>query len=67
MTTYGYDVQDHLVGLTDAEGNTTTYTYSDRGLATEEISPVGADGSDAPPLIPPSSPRRRVDGDHEKS
>jgi YD repeat-containing protein len=40
VTSYGYDVQDHLTGVTDAEGNTTTYEYSDRDLLTEEVSPV---------------------------
>jgi len=36
-TSYEYDVQDHLVGVTDAEGNATTYTYSDRDLLTHEL------------------------------
>ncbi len=40
VTRYEYDVQDHLTGVTDAEGNTTTYTYSDRDLLTGEASPV---------------------------
>ena len=40
VTTYGYDVEDHLTRVTDAEGNTTTYTYSDRDLLTAEVSPV---------------------------
>ena len=39
-TTYGYDVQDHLVSVTDAEGNVTTYEFSDRDLLTVEDSPV---------------------------
>ena len=39
-TTYGYDVQDHLTSVTDAEGNVTTYEYSDRDLLTAESSPV---------------------------
>lgn len=39
-TTYTYDAQDHLTGVTDAEGNTTLYTYSDRDLLTKEESPV---------------------------
>ena len=39
-TAYGYDVQDHLTAVTDAEGNTTSYTYSDRDLLTQEVSPV---------------------------
>lgn len=37
---YAYDVQDHLVSVTDAEGNVTTYDYSDRDLMTEETSPA---------------------------
>lgn len=40
VTTYGYDSQDHLTQVTDAEGNTTAYTYSDRDLMTRQISPV---------------------------
>ncbi len=40
VTTYGYDVQDHLVSVTDAEGNQTQYEYSDRDLLTKETSPV---------------------------
>ncbi len=39
-TTYAYDVQDHLVAVTDAEGNTTAYVYSDRDLLTRQDSPV---------------------------
>ena len=39
-TSYGYDVQDHMTSVTDAEGNTTRYAYSDRDLMTEETSPV---------------------------
>ncbi len=39
-TRYGYDVQDHLASVTDAENNVTTYTYSDRDLLTQEVSPV---------------------------
>ncbi len=39
-TTYAYDVQDHLSSLTDAEGNQTTYTTSDRDLLTQEVSPA---------------------------
>jgi YD repeat-containing protein len=39
-TTYGYDVQDHLASVTDAEGNVTTYTTSDRDLLTQQVSPV---------------------------
>jgi len=40
VTAYAYDVQDHLVAVTDAEGNATAYSYSDRDLLTEEVSPV---------------------------
>ncbi len=40
VTGYSYDVQDHLKAVTDAEGNTTTYTYGDRDLMTAESSPV---------------------------
>jgi RHS repeat-associated protein len=40
VTSYTYDVQDHLSGITDAEGNLTTYTTSDRDLVTQEVSPV---------------------------
>jgi RHS repeat-associated protein len=39
-TSYAWDVGDHLTSVTDAEGNTTTYTYSDRDLLTQEVSPV---------------------------
>ncbi len=40
VTSYTYDVQNHLSGVTDAEGNITTYTTSDRDLATQEVSLV---------------------------
>ena len=40
VTTYGYDVQDHLTLVTDAENNTTGYLYSDRDRMTYEASPV---------------------------
>lgn len=40
VTTYAYDVQSHRSGITDAEGNVTSYTYSDRDLVTQEVSPV---------------------------
>lgn len=40
VTSYEYDVQDHLGEATDAEGNVNTYTVSDRDLITEEVSPV---------------------------
>jgi YD repeat-containing protein len=39
-TAYTYDVQDHLSTVTDAEGNLTTYTYSDRDLLTQQVSLV---------------------------
>ena len=40
VTSYGYDVQDHLTQVTDAEGNVTTYTYSDRDVMTQQVSPA---------------------------
>lgn len=40
LTDYGYDVQDHLTSVTDAEANTTTYVYNDRDLLVREVSPV---------------------------
>jgi YD repeat-containing protein len=40
VTAYGYDVQDHLTSVEDAEGSVTGYQYSDRDLLTEEVSPV---------------------------
>ena len=40
VTAYGYDVQDHLNRVTDAEGNVTHYTYSDRDVMTQQLSPV---------------------------
>ena len=40
MTKYEYDIQDHLTKVTDAEGNATTYVYSDRDLMTSEVSVV---------------------------
>ncbi|MDX1998419.1 MAG: hypothetical protein SF066_11940 [Thermoanaerobaculia bacterium] len=40
VTTYGYDVQDHLASVTDGEGSVTSYVYSDRDLMTSEVSPV---------------------------
>lgn len=40
VTTYSYDVQDHLVAVEDGEGNVTEYDYSDRDLLIEERSPV---------------------------
>ena len=40
VTSYGYDVQDHLNKVTDAEGNVTTYAYGDRDLMTSQVSPA---------------------------
>lgn len=40
VTEYNYDVQDHLSEVTDAEGNVTSYTTSDRDLMTEEVSEI---------------------------
>jgi YD repeat-containing protein len=40
VTVYGYDVQDHLSSVVDAEGNETRYTVSDRDLVTLEESEV---------------------------
>jgi RHS repeat-associated protein len=40
VTAYLYDVQDHLTRVTDAEGNFTIYTTSDRDLLTQQVSPV---------------------------
>ncbi len=40
VTSYTYDVQDHLASLTDGEGNETTWVYSDRDLMTSEVSSV---------------------------
>jgi len=40
VTMYDYDVQDHLVSVTDAESNLTTYKYGDRDLMTQEVSQV---------------------------
>jgi YD repeat-containing protein len=40
VTTYQYDVQDHLTQVTDAAGNATSYVYSDRDLMTRQESPV---------------------------
>jgi RHS repeat-associated protein len=40
VTSYGYDVQDHLTAVTDGEGSVTSYVYSDRDLMTSEASPV---------------------------
>jgi RHS repeat-associated protein len=43
VTSYGYDVQDHLNSVTDANGNITTYIYSDRDLMTRQVSPVSGE------------------------
>ena len=40
VTSYTYDVQDHLASVTDAESNPTTYTTSDRDLVTQMVSNV---------------------------
>ena len=40
VTSSTYDVQDHLASVTDAEGNPTTYTTSDRDLVTQKVSNV---------------------------
>jgi RHS repeat-associated protein len=45
VTRYGYDVQDHLTSVTDAESNATTYVYSDRDLLTQQVSPVSGASS----------------------
>ena len=39
-TAYDYDVEDHLVSVTDGEGSVTTYEHSDRDLMTSQASPV---------------------------
>jgi RHS repeat-associated protein len=39
-TGYLYDIQDHLVRVTDANGTVTSYIYSDRDLMTREVSEV---------------------------
>jgi len=39
-TGYEYDVQDHLVEVTDGEGTVTSYVYSDRDLMTSQTSEV---------------------------
>jgi RHS repeat-associated protein len=40
VISYGYDIQDHLNKVTDAEGNVTTYAYGDRDLMTSQVSPA---------------------------
>ncbi|RLE33237.1 MAG: hypothetical protein DRJ61_07665 [Acidobacteria bacterium] len=52
ITTYAYDTHDNLIGVLDAEGNETTYSYDDfsyqrsssspvTGLTTSEYDPAG--------------------------
>ena len=43
LTAYFYDVQDHLSLVTDANGNATSYVYSDRDLMTRQVSPVSGE------------------------
>ena len=45
VTSYGYDVQDHLNKVTDAEGNVTSYSYGDRDLMTAQVSPASGAAS----------------------
>jgi RHS repeat-associated protein len=40
VTTYAYDLEDHLAAVTDSEHNQTTYVTSDRDLLTSQTSPV---------------------------
>jgi len=40
VTTYAYDLEDHLAVVTDSERNQTTYVTSDRDLLTSQTSPV---------------------------
>ncbi len=40
VTAHGYDAQNHLIRVTDANGTVTSYVYSDRDLLTEEVSEV---------------------------
>ena len=40
VTTYGYDIQDHLTSVLDAVGGSPTYVYSDRDLMTQQFSEV---------------------------
>jgi RHS repeat-associated protein len=40
LTTYAYDLEDHLAAVTDSERNQTTYVTSDRELLTTQTSPV---------------------------
>ena len=47
VTSYGYDDQDHIDSVIDAEGNQTSYTTSDRDLLTNESSPA----SGTPPAV----------------
>lgn len=40
VTHYVYDLQDNLVGVTDPNGNITTYEYDDFGRMRRQVSPV---------------------------
>jgi RHS repeat-associated protein len=40
VTTYAYDLEDHLAAVSDSERNQTTYVSSDRDLLTKQTSPV---------------------------
>jgi RHS repeat-associated protein len=40
VTSYAYDLEDHLASVTDSERNQTTYVTSDRDLLTRQTSPV---------------------------
>ncbi|MDP9120298.1 MAG: hypothetical protein M3O15_02860 [Acidobacteriota bacterium] len=40
ITTYNYDLEDHLQSVRDSEGNLTSYVTSDRDLLTSQVSPV---------------------------
>ncbi|MDP9120340.1 MAG: hypothetical protein M3O15_03070 [Acidobacteriota bacterium] len=40
VTSYQYDIQDHLLSFIDSERNQTSYVTSDRGLMTSQTSPV---------------------------
>ena len=40
ITSYDYDIQDHLTSVVDAEGTLTSYVYDDRDLLTSQQSEV---------------------------